>query len=407
MIMRKTVIYFILLLFTTIVALWGLPELVRTATLSRSAYPFVYFSSVQKKFMFRESDPSKMKFHDDEGREYTEEQYDKSLPLFNYRQLTVNGEMPDSIDGIYIDPRLMRVKSIVFRYSPAETHQPETGLYIMYESLPKKAKLESPGDVFRLKDDIQFIDDETNTLEAEKSELFRKALVKAGFTFPAAWTHGNLEIRKPYDEGYFSLDANGRLFHIKMVNGRPFVRDTKLPPEIEPAYFSMYEVADKRFYGLLFDRRGNVYILEEGYRPLRLDIDPLNLDSDELRIIGNMLWWTVTVQNSQGKKHYALDCATLKRQRDYYIEAPVNKWNKYAAYLFPAYLTFRSPLTAYIAPQVHFTAATALICNLLLAIAAALLLRAASLKRRAFNAAYTLVFGLAGIVALLILPNDN
>ncbi|MDR0814894.1 MAG: DUF4857 domain-containing protein [Bacteroidales bacterium] len=404
----KQIIYFILLLFVTVIGLWGIPELVKTAAYSRNQYPFVYFSSVEKKFLLREFDSSKSKFHDDEGKEFTEEQYDIALPLLNYRQLTVNGEMPDSIGDRAIDPRELRVKMVNFRYQPAETHSSGTDLYIMYESLPKKAKLESPGDVFRLNEQIQFIDDETNRINEPKSELFRDALLKKGFTFPAQWTYGNLNIRKAYDEGYFSLDAAGQLYHIKMVNGRPFVKNTKLDSSIEPAYFSMLEVSDKRFYGFLFDKRGNVFILEEGggkYVPVQLEIDPISLDNDEFAIIGNMFYWTVSVQNQSGKKYYALDNETLHKQREIYLEASANKWDTVASYLFPAYLTFKSRKSDYISPRLHLTAYTALICNLILAILMVFLFPAESLREKIFAGIYALIFGIAGTLALLIIPN--
>lgn len=405
--MNKRIIYIILLLFVTIAGLWGIPELVKTATSSKSHYPFVYFSSVKKKLMFRESDGRKNPFHDDEGTVYTDDEYDKSLPLFNFRQLTVNGEMPDSIDGIAIDPRELRVKMVNFRYAPAEIHRPETGLYIMYESLPKKAKLESPGDVFRMKDKIEFIDDETNTLNQKKSELFQSALLKAGYTFPAQWTYGDLNIRKPYDEGYFSLDAKDELYHIKMVNGRPFVKNTQLDSTIKPAYFSMLEVADKRFYGFLFDKKGNVYIIEEAggkYNPVQLGIDPVNLDTDDLMILGNMLYWTVSVQNESGKRVYALGAQTLERVRDTFIAASPDKWDVVAGKIFPFYLTFQKKTNDYVVPQINFTAYLALFCNFALALLIAFLISGKSKKQKIFSGIYTLVFGIAGAVALLIVP---
>lgn len=406
--MNKRIIYIILLLFVTFIGLWGIPELVKTASYSRSHYPFAYYSSIKKKLMFREADGRKNPFHDDEGTIYTDEEYDKSLPLLNYRQLTVNGEMPDSIDGIAIEPRELRVKMVNFRYAPAETHTPGTGLYIMYESLPKKAKLESPGDVFRMKDKIEFIDAETNTVNQEKSELFQAALLKAGYNFPAQWTYGDLNIRKPYDEGYFSLDAKGELYHIKMVNGRPFVRNTQLDSAIEPAYFSMLEVADKRFYGFLFDKKGNVYIIEEDggkYKPVQLEIEAVNLDTDELMILGNMMYWTVSVQNKFGKRVYALNTQSLKRVREAFIAASPNKWDAVAGKIFPFYLTFREKTSDYVAPKIHFTAWTALICNVILALLIAFLIPDKSKKRKVFSGIYTLVFGIAGAAALLIIPS--
>jgi hypothetical protein len=406
----KRIIYLVLLFFVTVVGLWGIPEIVKTATYSKGRYPFVYFSSVQKKFLLREFDGRKDPFHDDEDKIYTEQEYDTSLPLLNFRQLTVNGEMPDSIDGIAIDPRMLRVKQVTFKYSPSEKNTPEIGLYIMYESLPKKAKLESPGDVFRLKDKIEFIDAETNTVNEAKSEQFQSALLKADFRFPAQWTYGDLNIRKPYDEGYFSLDAKGELYHIKMVNGKPFVRNTQIDPAIEPAFFSMLEVSDKRFYGFLFDKKGNTYIVEEAdgkYRTVQLEIDPLNLDTDELMVMGNFLYWTVAVQTENGKHYFALDVENLKKLRSLFLEAPVNKWDVFADRLFPVYLDFKNNRSDFIRPYVHFTTCSAFIINGLLAVLAAFVFSRRTFRKKLFGCLYVLFFGIAGIVALWIVPESD
>jgi hypothetical protein len=405
---NKNAIYILVLLFVTIAGLWAIPELVKTASYAKNRYPFVYFSSIEKKLLFREFDGRNEPFHDDDGKIYTEKEYDTAIPLFNYRQLTVNGEMPDSIDGIAINPRELRIKQIMYRYVPTDKNTPNPGLYIMYESLPKKAKLESPGDLFRLNDRIEFIDAKTNRVNNAKSNRFQAALLKAGYAFPAQWTSGDLNIRKPYDEGYFSLDAEGRLFHIKMVNGQPFVKNTRIDPHVEPAFFAMEEVADKRLYGFLFDKKGNTYILEADngkYKTLQLDIDPIDPDRDELLIMGNFLYWTVAVQTASCKHFYALQTESLKRVRYARVEAPLNRWDVVAAKLFPFYLTFRDPHSEYIAPHLHFTAPSAWLANILTAIILAGIFsrRTTKKKKKIFNYIYTLIFGIAGAAALLMI----
>ena len=402
---HKNIIYLLILLFVTLIGLWAIPQLIKTATFSKTQYPFGYYSSIEKKLLFRELDGREDRLHDDEGNLYDDKAFDAALPLLNFRQLTLNGEMPDSIDGIKIEPQQLRVKQVIFRYAPKDKNKPEMGLYIMYESLPIKGRLESPGDLFRLKDKIEFIDAETNTVNRSKSERFQNALLKAGYTFPAQWTSGNLSIRKAYDEGYFSLDAQGQLFHIKMVNGRPFVRNTNLDPQIEPAFFAMQEVADKRFYGFLFDKKGNSYILEEGrgrYLPVQLDIPPINLDTDDLSIMGNLLYWTVTVQNTAGRHYYALQTETLERVRHAYREASVNKWDIVAGKLFPFYLDFRSSSSEYIVPKIHFTAYTAFIVNIALALLFLFIYPKRSTKNKIFASSYILLFGIVGVAALLL-----
>jgi hypothetical protein len=193
-----------------------------------------------------------------------------------------------------------------------------------------------------------------------------------------------------------------------MVNGKPFVRNTEIDPAIELAFFSMLEVADKRFYGFLFDKKGNVYIIEEAggkYHSLRLEIDPMNLDKDELMIIGNFLYWTVSIQTDSVKHFYALDAENLNRLRYTNIEAPVNKWNTVAGRIFPFYLDFKDSYSDYIWPHLHFTACSAFIVNGLLAVLAAFVFPRRNLRKKLFDGLFVLLFGIAGIVALWIVPS--
>jgi len=403
---NKNIIYSVIVVFVTLIGLWAIPELVKIATYTNPQYPFGYYSSVKKKFLFRQIEKeTEFKLYDDEGNIYEDKEFDASLPLLYFRQLMLNNEMPDSIDGIKIEMPLLRNKQINFRYTPRNKNTPKTGLYIMYESLPVKGRLESPGDLFRLTDRIEFIDAETNTINREKSQLFENALAKVGYTFPAQWTAGNMNIRKAYDEGYFSLDAEGKLFHIKMVNGRPFVRNTNLDSQIEPTFFSPVEPADKRFYGIIFDKKGYCYLLEEKngkYSPLKLDIDPVDINKDEISIIGNFLYWTLTVQNSEGKHYCALKTETLEKVRYNYVEYPVNKWDMAASKLFPFYLTFGKNTSDYIVPQLHFTAYIAFIINVLTAILFTLVYPRRTKKIKIFTGLYVLIFGIAGAAALML-----
>lgn len=69
---------------------------------------------------------------------------------------------------------------------------------------------------------------ENNTIDQEKSKVFTEVLKKKEFRFPAQYVAGNPSTRKEYDEGYLILDAEGKLFHMKQTQGRPYVR--AIPP---------------------------------------------------------------------------------------------------------------------------------------------------------------------------------
>ncbi|MDR0544332.1 MAG: DUF4857 domain-containing protein [Odoribacteraceae bacterium] len=402
--MKKTA-HLILLLLATALMAWLLPLLARQSTAAPERYPFVYYSSLLRELCIIDYSDDEMPLATLSGKRFSEAECDSLLPLFNFRQLLADGKLPDAVDGVEITPPLLRSKTIIFRHNPADFASPPRRLHVLFESMPRRLGLEMPPDVFRLQENIEFIDCESNRVNAEKSARFQQAFARAGYRFPARWTTGNPSPRKAYDEGYFSLDAAGKLFHLKMVNGKPHVRDTRADAVAEIAHFAPFEPADKRFYGFIFGRRGDLYILEArdgGYHPLRLDLDSIDVARDRLVIMGNLLYWNVSVTNDSGRAYRALRAASLQRVAGHFEPRPPDPWQRLAAWIFPAYLTLDSPDDAYLWPRLHHTGRRAWAFNFLLAAAAAGL--PGNRRRRSFHFAYILVAGIAGAIALLLLP---
>jgi hypothetical protein len=387
--------------------MWAIPALVQLGTSSPQRYPFVYFSSVIEQFCFRETGGKEPVLRDASGRRYTEAQFDSIMPMFYYRQLSVNGKMPDTIQGRAVTMPEIRQHSFVYRYAANETDTPNQGLYIMYESMPKRLNIESPGDVFRMKDKIEFIDIVTNRVNEEKSALFAAELEKRHYRFPAQWTQGILSAKKPYDEGYFSLDAEGKLFHIKMVNGRPFVRDTRVSDSIRTAHFAMLPMSDKRFYGFLYDTAGGMYILEApGYRLLKTGVPPIDLKTAEVMIMANMFFWTVSVTTPEGRRYYALENDNLGLIDETFIASTPDWWTKYSKWIFPVYLTFKSANSDYIKPSPNHTSWTALITNAAVALGFMIIARRKR-KNLWLQSGYILITGIAGLIAVMITPDTD
>lgn len=407
--LKNIAYWFILLTFTTIGA-WIIPVLIKKITVEPDNYPFIYYSSVVKELCIVDYSKKQAPVTEINGKTYTTiAQADSVLPLLKYRQLLADGKLPDSINGHEITVQKIRAKSVNYRFLPSRIGAPQTGLYIMYESMPKRVGIESPGDVFRLNKTIEFIDIKTNSVNTAKSSLFQEALLREGFKFPAKWVNGNMNPRKPYDEGYFILDNSGELFHLKMVNGHPFVRNTHAGTQVAVEWFDMLEVADKRFYGFLYDKAGNTYIIgnEDGhYGLLRLGIEPLNLKKDQMTIIGNMLYWTVAVTRENGKDYYGLDMGSLNRLSEYHVKKETDKWEKTSAWLFPFYLTFEDHNSDFLIPQFHSTGSLAFISNAILALLFVLIVKR-SRNRKIENGTWILLFGISGAIASLLIPQSS
>lgn len=311
------------IILSSLVAVYLFLQLIVLVFYTPQRYPFIYYSTgIEDLAIIDHSNKDQLMMSTSTGKYYTEEECDQLMPVFNYRQLMSDGIAPDTILGVAVDMRTLMAGRVVLRQSPRDLKNPVIKLHTLFEAMPLRVGLTEPDDVFRLNDNIEFIDAATNSVNSEKSDKFQTLLEKRGFAFPAQWNIGNPSSRKAYDEGYFSLDAEGKLFHIKMVNDRPYIKDTKVSEMMEVAHFAIYECANRRFYGFVFSKDGGVYILEAGegkYTPKKLDLPPFDIYSDDMLVMGDLFYWTIGITNDEGKRYFALESGSLEQVDSYSV----------------------------------------------------------------------------------------
>ena len=407
----KNLIFALIVTFTTLAGSWIIPSLVEKMTDESKSYPLMYYSARLKELCLIDFRNTSETFSDIKGNQYPRTAYDSLLPLLNARQLMMDNAMPDSIDGHAIDMKTLRMTQVMFRYRPQDMQMPQPAMGVLFEAMPQRGKLTLPGDYFTLTDQITFIDAETNTVDEEKSIRFQKELVKKGFVFPAQAYWGNPSTRKSYEEGYFCLDAHNQLFHLKMVNGRHFVKNTHISDSLDIRWFAMNEVADKRYYGFVFGKEGKAGIIEStedgGYFFRRLDIRPFNPEKDQLTILGNLLYWTVSVTDSRGMDTYGLDKETLSCLSAYYQPVKRGLWDEVSEWLFPIRLSLQDKHSAFINLYWHTGAWKAFLLNVLLALITFAILRKSTPTQRWLSVGWALIVGIAGWTALLIMKKEN
>ncbi len=407
--MKKSNIFLIVILFlTTFAIVFALPPLVRKATISNDKYPFVYYSSQLEELCLIDYSNKQTPMEDLKGRKYTTAEFDTLLPLLNYRQLMANGMLPDSICGVSAEPRNLMINSVTMRYDPKDRDMPKSGLYAMLETMPLRVGLTQPTDMFRIDDRVEFIDAQTNSVDEVKSAKFQQEMLKRGYQFPTQWVVGDANTRKAYDEGYFCLDSNGELFHLKMVNNRPFIKNTNVADSIDIAYFAAYAPSNRRFYGYLLSKQGEIYLLESdeqgGYRPLVLDVGAIDIENEKVLVMGNILYWTVTITSSESRRYVAIRSDDLSSVATHVISREPNMWDRVSKYLMPFTIHFESDNSGYIYPRIGFTGGGSLVVTLLLALLSLLLFRRESVKVRALSFLFVIASGVAGLIALLVLP---
>lgn len=106
----------VILVSVTLLASWTVPTLVQKMTDDSHSYPLMYYSARLKELCVIDFREHKNSFYDIHGNEYPRAQYDSLLPLLNYRQLAMEGQLPDSLEGQAIDVKILRSKQVMFRF---------------------------------------------------------------------------------------------------------------------------------------------------------------------------------------------------------------------------------------------------------------------------------------------------
>ncbi len=295
----------VLLILTAVFTMaYYLPAFYQKSVEKRPFKTMIYFSEVSHDFIVSREEgdtlegESEMKYYDSKGRELKEKEYMKLLPFNNKRRLKIMGEFPDSLNGVELTPEvlkaskkgmLMAESSYILQLNP------------LFESETGHKGVRLPDDMFRINSNgIEFLDCKTLEKESEKSELFNKALVAAGFSAPAEAVYGIPSTIKRIDDGYFVVDNAGKLFQLKMVNGKPFVRE--IPFEGEIKNIKCHSSGD--LFCHIFTKDNTIYALDREYGMHKL---PLENPDGRYILSSNYFYNTYKVNDKNKSTLYVLD----------------------------------------------------------------------------------------------------
>lgn len=396
----------LIILLATLLLAWGIPSLYHITTDEATSNIFTYYSSVEKSFCTIDYDDTTEKLlrkNVKTGREYTEAEFDSILPMFYYRQLLSDGRLSDTIAGRAITPKEIGLKTFYFRTDAQEKNRPHIPLYTLFESMSGRVRLETPGDFFRLtKNSIEFINPETNSVEKKKSQMFTDAFERSGFQFPAKLVAGTPTTRKPYDEGYFISDSNDHIFHLKMVNGKPFIKNTGFPSDVKPEFIITQEPSDRSFYAFVFGENKKLYIITtDQYKVEEIPTPEFDVNTDRLFIVANPFYWNISVISTKGKEVVALDADT-KKMVDKVSFLHEKKKNIIETSLLPFEISMTKSTSIFVSPTIKFGAYGSLLLNVLFVIAFFFICRTKSYRKNIFSYVWIFITGIYGFISCLI-----
>ncbi|PID88454.1 MAG: hypothetical protein CSB06_00145 [Bacteroidia bacterium] len=406
-------IHDLLVILATCLLAWGLPSLYDLFQTSSGGRLMVAYSAVNHHFcgIERTGESREIVRKDfSTGETFALDSFDHVLPFLFYRQLSADGLWTDTVSGRYVSLKEVNQKNFFFKQNPKDKNTPFIGLYPLFESSSGRVQLKMPKDMFRLKDDIAFIAPENNRVDIEKSQRFRKVFKAIDFAFPARVVAGLPSPRKPYDEGFFIIDAGDQLYHFKMIQGNPFLKRIKLPEGCIPSAFVPYPPKDRSFYGFLVDTKKRFYVLTtRNYELQPLSCGAVDMNKQLITIAGNPHYWTMRLIRPDKENLFAFEASDKSRKASrQFIETPETpetpETQSYTAYLFPFTLRWTDPLSRYISPQFSIGKYPVLFLNVaFMLIFIFLVARKQSLRKKALPALWILLTGVFGFISLILL----
>jgi len=290
-----------------------LPQLYQKIFAERARQIRLLYSPIIKRFVIRERlKNNKFVNWDETGKSYKDRlTYESLLPFIFYKDMELLGKLPITIDGKIFDKDFIKKNRQVFEMKPGmlPNHHPQIQLYPLFESQPHVAMLRFPPDVFRISNNrMEFIDSATNTMNERLTKVFTGALKKAGFRFPAKLIAGKTTNLKPFDEGYFVVDASGNVFHTKRVNGKPFCVKTPIPADMGVRNIKVSENRRSEFYGMLITNKGKIWLITyDNYRLIPLPVEGYDPDTMDFKLIVNPVCRTAIYSDDKTIYGVAMD----------------------------------------------------------------------------------------------------
>lgn len=339
-----------LVALTVAALLFALPALFDKVAGPPGEEPLVFYSPVLGQFIYQRSPGShRFEYRDEEGREYSRQEFEELLPFVYFRNLERRNLLPVTVAGrrFQLEDIAAERQGLEIRARHLRGHFPQIPLYPLFNTDPETAMMPFPEELFRFTDrGMEFVNADFNRVNPELSLRFTRALEGAGFVFPATLIAGRPTNLKPFDDGYFIRDAAGQVFHLRRVVNQPVVHNLGLDRTLDIADIVVSEHERREFRGLIITRQGQILLISwDDYRLIPLPVEGYDPARMDIRLLIDPLYRTLTVSSSDVVFGVAMDAAYLPLHR-FSLPRPRDEESalkRLRDVFFPLVLTVESP----------------------------------------------------------------
>ena len=206
-------------------------------------------------------------------------------------------------------------------------------------------------------------------------------------------------------------DSKNQLFHVKLIQGEPFVEKVKLPEGLTFKHIECVDFRDKKYYAYLFSTQNQLYILtQDEYELVKFPVENIDPEKHQIRIYGDLFNYNIIVNGNDFITDHVLDSEYNKVDEfnETWKPQEEQKEGKIFEALFPAQISMTHSDSNYI--RFFTTVNTSfywLIFSLILVLIQFYILkrRKEKMTRHIIDFCIVGVTGIFGFLAVKIFPN--
>ncbi len=104
---------------------------------------------------------------------------------------------------------------------------------------------------------------------------------------------GNPTTKKSFDEGYFIIDNENSVFHLKKIKSQPFLVKTPISQDLQIKKIIIQEAVSKKVYGFLITENNKLFMISyDNYRLIPISLNEFQATNMNLNITVNPLYVT-------------------------------------------------------------------------------------------------------------------
>ncbi|MEL4391973.1 DUF4857 domain-containing protein [Shewanella algae] len=271
----------------------------------------LYYSQVNNDFIITTIPPEKAHspnstqtrvYQDQSGHKLNEETYKQALPFFYGQDLAKWHLWPKLIGGLSLTVEQAWNGWSKNQFSPEFWNSVEISIHRLIETNPKGSRYTLPPDLMRLNKDrnaLEFYRPIDGKLDHDKGKLFTKAMLNAGAQMPIKMLNNNSSIRhKRIDNGFIIADTKNNIFQMKMLNGRPWIRNLGLTIPGRLRGLIINEDRFQRFMAYATTDEQLFAITQENTPKLiAINIEEYQVDDTSVDLMSDLLGITVVSKN--------------------------------------------------------------------------------------------------------------